>query len=749
MSHRLPRWARRFALLALIVSLILALPDSASAQPTAFPSGFGQGAIGGYYSFDEVVALLDGYSLAAPHIVSPKVAIGQSAEGRPIYAIRVSDQPTIDEAEPSVLIDALHHAREPLSLQTALLVLHRLVSGYGVDADVTRLVDERQIWFVPVVNPDGYVFNQVNWPQGGGGWRKNRRPQAGGAIGVDLNRNYSWQWAADDIGSSPDPVAETYRGPAPLSESETQAMHAFVATHAIDEVISLHAHGRKILVPFGYAAVEPAHGAEYAEQAAQLAQDNGYLAGPVHELLGLANGNAVDHHHAVFGARAWTLELGGEFWPSIPDMIETAELNVLPLLRLLRYAGAEVEPVAMQFAEMIGDGDGFIEPGETGGVALELRNRGIRATPGGVTMTLASLDGPAQITVGSALVPALAPFQSFAMPVGLRFQVDPGAPPGALLRLCLGVGVDAIPARHELRLDVGRPRLILHDDCEQERGWLLGQPGDDATTGIWTRADPLGVTQDGETVQPEVDVTAGGGKRCFVTGNNGTAPGLDDVDDGKTTLVSPRFDLSHTVGAHLRYHRFYWCSKVDDPLLIEISNDDGQSYVTLEKVLGRPNAWLAMDWRVADFIAPTAAMRLRCVASDPANDSVTEALIDELTIVDYGVIAHLGLLGTPQVGRTFELQATAPAGGAVWAFLSASAGNAPLAVAGVKGALVLDPAGLFLLVQAQAAADGLVRLVLPVPADPTLTGLGAWFQTLVWSPAPEWSNAVSIVLAPP
>ena len=727
-----------------VAVLLTALTASSPTAPAGEPPGFGQGAVGGYYSFDEVVALLDGYAAQHPHIVSPKILIGTSVEGRPIYAVKVSDHPQQSEPEPRVLIDALHHAREPTSMQTALLALHRLVEGYGVDSVVTQLVDEREVWFVPVVNPDGYVHNQLTHPNGGGPWRKNRAVHGGACVGVDLNRNYAFQWGVDDLGSSGDPCAESYRGPVAMSEPETVAMDGFAAQQGFSMVVSLHAHGRKMIHPHGYAPLPSPHDAEYAVHGARMSAVNGYPFGPVHAVLGLANGNAIDHHEAVFGSRAWTFELGGEFWPPVDEMIAIAERNVEPLLSLVGYAGAWVEVVSVGTVETLGDGDGHVEPGEQAALLVELRNLGVEPTQTSVSLHVAS--SSATIDVPSESAGPMASLQATTtQATGLRFSVPAAANAGTPLSLELTVQFDAVSITRTHPVDVGVPRLIAWDDAESDVGWSLGDPTDDAATGRWQWDDPKLVVHGAEVAQPEHDASPGPGTRCYVTGNGPSAPGQDDVDWGTTTLTSPPLDLSAAVGPVLRYRRFYWCSNVDDPLRVEISSDAGQTWHTLEVVLGQENEWVERTWRIADVVAPTADVRVRFVASDPTNNSVTEALVDELTVTDFGVDPHLALIGVPRVGEPLELQVAAPSPGVAWLFLSA--GTSAVKVGGAHGMLLLDPTTLAWL-GAWPVQSGLTRWPVTVPDQPALAGITVHVQALTHAPVPTWSNAAAVDVQP-
>ena len=147
-------------------------------------------------------------------------SIGDSYQGRAIWAAEVSDHVGKDEGEPEVLFDGLHHAREHLSAEEPLSILHLLADHYGhTDAlgrRVTHLVDTRRIWIIFMVNPDGLEKDLAGGPYGGGhyaGWRKNVQPTPHSSfVGTDINRNYGYAWGCCG-GSSGSPSSDMYRGP--------------------------------------------------------------------------------------------------------------------------------------------------------------------------------------------------------------------------------------------------------------------------------------------------------------------------------------------------------------------------------------------------------------------------------------------------------------------------------------------------------------------------------------------------------
>ena len=187
-------------------------------------SRFHLGSMGGFLTLAEVVAELDSMRHAYPSLISFREAIGLTAENRTIWSVRISRNPDVEEPEPRILFTALHHAREPQGMMTLLHTMWYLLEQYGNNEDVTDILDHRELTFVPVVNPDGYFYNESTDPNGGGMWRKNRRKNADGSFGVDLNRNYGYKWGTDNTGSSATPSFDTYRGPSAFSEPETIAL---------------------------------------------------------------------------------------------------------------------------------------------------------------------------------------------------------------------------------------------------------------------------------------------------------------------------------------------------------------------------------------------------------------------------------------------------------------------------------------------------------------------------------------------
>jgi hypothetical protein len=304
--------------------------------------------LGLYHTYDETEAALGALQAAYPALADT-IHIGKAygPTFRSITAIKISDNVTVDENEPEVLIMGNHHARELMSVEIPLMFAQYLLQNYGTDPVVTNYVNTREIFIIPIVNPDGLAYVQANhsgssdfW------WRKNRRNN-GTNFGVDLNRNYSFQWGYDNIGSSPTTSSDVYRGPSAFSEPETQAIKNFCAHRHFTCFLSYHSYGDLLLYPWGYFDGFTPDQKVYAALGAELAAGTGYAVG--NAALGtiyITNGDSDDW---AYGDTATKNRIFG-FTPEVNTSAEggfaPAETYIQPTfnallnmnLTLLKYA---------------------------------------------------------------------------------------------------------------------------------------------------------------------------------------------------------------------------------------------------------------------------------------------------------------------------------------------------------------------------------------------------------------------------
>ncbi len=687
----------------------------------------GQGGMGGHYTLAEMEAILDALHQQYPNLCSAKQSIGTSIQGRNIWAVKISDNVGTDENEPEVYYDAVHHAREPLSMTTTLQFMSELLDGYGNDPEATLIVDERELWFVPCVNPDGYEYNRSTNPNGGGMWRKNRRNN-GGSFGVDLNRNYSTGWSAPNGGNSTNPTSDTYRGPSAFSEPESAAVEAFMAQHNFVQSCTCHTYTEVLLHPWAYQNGAPSNGAEYTRLGARLTAVNGTPYGTVSGLLYIAAGGSVDHHHVVHNTIAWTPELGrsneGGFWPTPPNQVAISQRHQRMFREMALTSGPLPAIVSVTVTEAPGgDGDGRIEPGESGLVTAVLANDGLAALTGG-TLTLTALDPLIQITtgqVGAPTIPRLGNANSNATP--LRFDVPANfAAPGFQLRIAFqGAGIT-----DETLVDVFDPITLVATDMEVDHGFERATGGT-ATTGLWVRGLPQQTTSGGQVIQPNGQHTPGG-NRCWVTDPNaGTSAGNFDVDSGYTDLLTPVLDLSHLVAAELRFYLWYVDSVSNDVLQIDGSTDGGQNWSPLLTWDSNTTSWTEVTVPVSLPLGN--AMRFRIRAQD-LNASLVEACVDDFRVVGAALDGAATLLTSGRVGSTLRLGMSGQDGAVVYGVMSAGLLGSPLTLPGIDGTLQVDPALSLVAPGAALGSDRWAPLDVGVPNDPGLVGRAFHFQAV-------------------
>ena len=302
------------------------------------PNGFSLGSMGGFFTYQEALAHLDSMVSRYPNLITQKDTLNyRTREGRHVYWLKISDNPNQDENEPEILYDAVHHAREPNSLSQLIFYMYYLLENYGVNDEVTYLVNETEMYFVPCINPDGYIYNQINDPNGGGMWRKNRRDLGNGEFGVDLNRNYGHTWGYDNVGSSGNFSSQTYRGDAPFSEPETQNMRDFCEAHSFEIALNYHTYGDMLIYPWGYDySIFTPDSAEFVEFAMLLTEDNRYIYGTGDQTVGyIVNGDSDDWMYGEQSTKqkiySMTPEAGPYnygFWPPAVAIDDVCRENI-------------------------------------------------------------------------------------------------------------------------------------------------------------------------------------------------------------------------------------------------------------------------------------------------------------------------------------------------------------------------------------------------------------------------------------
>ena len=265
-----------------------------------------------YHDHADLVAALE--TIAADHsdIVHIKT-IGYSVDGRSILAAKVSDSADLDEDEPEIFFDGATHGNERIGAEVALYLIDVLTDEYGIDPAVTSLVDGREIWVVPMVNPDGV--------------ERGRRENANG---VDLNRDYGYMW--DGWGGSP----------SPLSQPEIESIWRFALDRRFVFSTSFHSGTEYMSLPWSYHldATPDDDAFRFLGTTYDSYTDYGYGQGS-HGMYDI-HGSSKDAHYGSLGTLAWTIELSYTKTPPASQIAHYCELNRDAMLFLIEASGRGV-----------------------------------------------------------------------------------------------------------------------------------------------------------------------------------------------------------------------------------------------------------------------------------------------------------------------------------------------------------------------------------------------------------------------
>ncbi len=419
------------------------------------PTNFALGSYAGFFTLTELNTILDQMHALYPNLISAKTSIGNSVEGRPLYMVKISDNPDQDESEPEICLNAVHHAREPMSMSQLIFFMWHLLENYNTDKEIKTLLNSSEIYIIPCVNPDGYVYNYTTNPNGGGMWRKNRKNNGNGTYGVDLNRNYGYKWGLDNVGSSGTTSSETYRGTSGFSEVETTLMRNFYNQRSIVSTFSFHSYGNYCINPNEWEKVNTnPEKVLLGQMGSYFTVENGFKTGNVWETLAyLSNGGAGDwlyHEQTTKGKiYGFTPEVGAStdgFWPAssriIPLSNSTIDMNK-KLLRVSTYYGKATPNGSPSFNTL------------SSSVAFQFQNFSVK--PATYTVSLTAIS-PEILSVGTPKT-----YSNFTMlqtqADAFSFSVDPNIVLGTNVKFLLTVdnGLSAQSDTVTLNYDCGIP----------------------------------------------------------------------------------------------------------------------------------------------------------------------------------------------------------------------------------------------------------------------------------------------------
>ncbi|XP_055048228.2 carboxypeptidase A2 [Misgurnus anguillicaudatus] len=294
---------------------------------------------GAYHSLDEIYSFMDDLVTSHQNLVS-KVQIGNTYENRPMYALKFS---TGGANRPAIWIDAGIHSREWVSQASAVWISNKIATDYGVDAAVTALLGQMDVYLLIVANPDGYAFTHSSNRM----WRKTRSVNSGSSCrGVDPNRN--WDAGFGGVGASKDPCSDSYHGPYAHSEIEVKNIVDLIKSHGnFKSFISVHAYSQLLMYPYGYTCTDAPDQSELhtvgTAAASKLSSlyNTRYRVGSICKIIYPASGGSIDWTYDIGIKYSFAFELRdtGLYGFLLPakQIIPTAEETWLGLKYIMEY----------------------------------------------------------------------------------------------------------------------------------------------------------------------------------------------------------------------------------------------------------------------------------------------------------------------------------------------------------------------------------------------------------------------------
>jgi hypothetical protein len=565
------------------------------------------GTMSGHLKWEEALAKIDSMKIEYPGLISNKFSIGNSYENKPLWTVRVSNNPEVVSGKPQIWLNGITHAREPVGMTNILYFMYWLFENYNIDPIASYILNNREIYVTPFINPDGYVYNQTTNPSGGGMWRKNRTPQ-GSAIGVDLNRNYGiYQfWNSPNGGSSTNPSSSTYRGTAPFSEPETQVVRDFTNSMNLKTALTYHMHGNYLLRPWAWCdPIAPPDSMIFHEWGADMIQFNHYLYGTGFSLLNYRiRGDANDWMHHDSGHTkifAYTPEIGNWFWPTQAEILPLAQGCVWMNIYISMVAGAFIYPDLAQFNQQ------YYSPGNSGSLRVLFKNKGL-ASAQNVKIHWTSLSSYITIPTSVYNYPSISQFVSDSSL--FSFSISGSVPNNSAIPTVLNFKQEDTNIVHteNLYVLIGTGLTTFADSAENgfgnwttNQGWAITTSQYHTPTHSFTDS-PIGSYQ-----------------------NNA---------NNSMTLSTPINITSYPI-VYLSFWHKYNTEAGYDYCNVEISSDNGSTWQKVSSYDGIQSGWTQEIFDITSYANGTSQLKIRFTLNSDTYITADGWYVDDIKLTNY------------------------------------------------------------------------------------------------------------------
>jgi hypothetical protein len=514
------------------------------------PANYNHGSMGGFLTLTELYQELDDMAALYPNLISIKAPVSTflTHENRPLYWMRMSDNPNSDEAEPEVLYTAIHHAREPEAMQQLVYYMWYMLENYATNAEVQGILDNTELYFIPMINPDGYQHNVNNDPNGGGMHRKNKRNVGSSNPGVDNNRNYDYIDGSGSIwgtsGVSSDPNNDTYPGTGPFTEPENQAIKWFVENHSIKLALNNHTYGDLLLYPYGYANnILTPDNSTYLAISSMMVAANGFsniLSSGLYPAAGDSDDfmyGETSTHDKIF---AFTPEIGGTgFWPAVNEIDPIAERMV--------YLNLTAAHLVTNYAQT-NDLTAAIIPDLSGSFYYDIQRLGLE-DPANFTVSIIPVTSNILTVGGANSHNAMALLQQDND--SISYTLDPTIAAGDLLTYVISVDNGQFLSNDTVTKTYGQSQVVFSDAANSLTNWTVSQTWGTTTSTYYSASSSI-------TDSPN---------------------GNYSHNINKSITLTSGVDLNNAVAATLSFYGKWEIEAGYDYVQLEISTNGGGSWI--------------------------------------------------------------------------------------------------------------------------------------------------------------------------
>jgi carboxypeptidase T len=566
------------------------------------------GTMGGYLTFDQVINKLDSMRIEYPGLISAKFSIGNSVENKPQWTVRVSNSPNAPTGRPEVWFHSLIHAREPESMMQNIYFMYWLFENYNTDPIATYILENRELYFTPVINPDGYEYNRSTNPNGGGMWRKNRKLNSGTTYGVDLNRNFGTYefWNSTNNGSSTSPSSDTYRGVAPFSEIETANMMNFVNSRNFKGILSYHTYGNYLIRPWGYVDAPTPDEPVFQEFSQEMLIDNHFTMGRSNQTVAYGvRGVTDDWYYNDSGhasAIAFTPEVGSSsdgFWPTQSRILPLAQSTVRQNIHFALAAGPYVAPNSINLSK-----ENYV-PGEQGTIKMKFRNKGLM----NASNVRIELTAGQQLSLQTNLFsyPNIASLTGDSITV--NFTLATVIPNNSAVKVNLKIKQDNDKVVHtqDFYVPVGTGNVLVLDSAENGMG-------------RWTISTGWNVTTS-QSYSP----------------NNSFADSPTGNYSNSTNRTMTLTAAQNVTAAPVVFLSYWYKHNIDafDNAYVDISSDNGTSWRSKKFFSGANNTWTRDVLDLSELANASSTMKLRFSLVSNGTIPADGIYLDNIRLVNY------------------------------------------------------------------------------------------------------------------